>query len=337
MVARGIQGLDDSDAGSGPAAAVLEQSTGSPNLPVDADAAAMSPSTTQTGQPSETIKRRSDESDAAESRAGSGTLLTARVLVVNQKAKIIGSRLEYPIFDHEGNRLGAVQEERRSFSQTVDDKWRGRTEFNRAHRFQLIDRQGRVLLALTRPQMGWFAGKAKLVVEGPKGPFGHIVHESYGVKGAFATVVHTGVTNASTLLAGWGGMAGVVTGAALEGVQGRLNSSVEGLDEVGHARFGLESAAGHRLATINAETHKAWDFNVQDPSGMEIARISKTWAGWAKERFTKADNYVIQIHDTMDEPLVSLIIAAAVAIDVELKQQGDQTRRSAVRRSRTYK
>lgn len=47
-------------------------------------------------------------------------------------------------------------------------------------------------------------------------------------------------------------------------------------------------------------------------------------AGWAKARFTKADNYVVQIHRPLEEPLRSLVIAAALALDIGLKQ-GSQT------------
>ena len=64
-------------------------------------------------------------------------------------------------------------------------------------------------------------------------------------------------------------------------------------------------------------------------------RITKTWAGWAKERFTKADNYVVQMHRPLEEPLRSLVIAAALALDVELKQ-GDPTS-SARRHRRGYR
>lgn len=234
--------------------------------------------------------------------------------------------------------MGAIQEQRRSLATTARDKLRGRSELTRAHQFRLIDGNGRVLLGLTRPEMGWFATKGKLVIEGTDGaPLGRIVQESSGAKGALGTVVHTGVTNASTFAAGLGGLAGMVAGVALEGVQDRLDSSAEGLDKVGHARFGLESASGQRLGTVNSESYKAWSFNIQDTSGAEIARITKTWAGWVKERFTKADNYVILMHKPLDEPLRSLIIAAAMAIDVELKQHGDQTRGSSLWGTRTYK
>ena len=124
--------------------------------------------------------------------------------------------------------------------------------------------------------------------------------------------------------------------AALEPVQDRLDSAVKGLDKVGHARFGLE-AGGRRLGWIHAESMSKWDFNVQDQAGVEVARITKTWAGWAKERFTKADNYIVQLHRPVEEPLRTLVIAAALAIDFELKEQGPQTRRSSMMGTRSYK
>lgn len=35
--------------------------------------------------------------------------------------------------------------------------------------------------------------------------------------------------------------------------------------------------------------------------------MTKTWAGWAKERFTKADKCVAEIHKTLEDPLRSLM------------------------------
>jgi hypothetical protein len=122
----------------------------------------------------------------------------------------------------------------------------------------------------------------------------------------------------------------------MAGAQRRLDSAVEGFDKVGHARFGLE-AGGRRLGAIHAESVKQWDFKVQDPEGAEVARITKTWAGWAMERFTKADNYVVEMHRTLEEPFRSLVIGGALAFDVELKQRGDETRGSSFWGTRTYK
>lgn len=95
-----------------------------------------------------------------------------------------------------------------------------------------------------------------------------------------------------------------------------------------NVRFRLESA-GQMLGSINAESWRAWDFSIEDASGSEIARITKTWAGLAKERFTKADNYVVQIHRVLGEPLRSLVVATALAVDTALKQDSDWGNRSS--------
>ncbi len=88
---------------------------------------------------------------------------------------------------------------------------------------------------------------------------------------------------------------------------------------VGKIRFGLE-AGGHRLGSINAENWRAWNFNIQDEHGEEIARITKTWEGLAKTMFTTADNYVVQIKRPLEDPLRSLVVASALSVDTALKQ-----------------
>jgi hypothetical protein len=51
-----------------------------------------------------------------------------------------------------------------------------------------------------------------------------------------------------------------------------------------------------------------------------VARITKTWEGLGKTLFTTADNFVVQIHRPLEEPLRSLVIASSLAVDVALKQ-----------------
>jgi uncharacterized protein YxjI len=87
----------------------------------------------------------------------------------------------------------------------------------------------------------------------------------------------------------------------------------------GKIHFALESG-GHQWGSINAENWRAWNFNIQDHSGYEVARITKTWEGLAKTLFTTADNYVVQIHRPLEDPLRTLVVAAALAIDTALKQ-----------------
>jgi uncharacterized protein YxjI len=88
---------------------------------------------------------------------------------------------------------------------------------------------------------------------------------------------------------------------------------------IGKIRFNLE-AGGQTLGSINAENWRAWNFNVADAAGTEVARITKTWEGLAKTVFTTADNFVVQIHRPLEEPLRSLVVASSLAVDTALKQ-----------------
>jgi uncharacterized protein YxjI len=87
----------------------------------------------------------------------------------------------------------------------------------------------------------------------------------------------------------------------------------------GKIRFSLE-AGGAQLGSLNAENWRAWNFSVQDASGAEVARITKTWEGLARTVFTTADNYVLEIKAPIDDPLRSLVVATALCIDTALKQ-----------------
>jgi uncharacterized protein YxjI len=88
---------------------------------------------------------------------------------------------------------------------------------------------------------------------------------------------------------------------------------------IGKIRFSMESA-GRTYGSINAENWRAWNFSIRDHTDTEIARITKTWEGLAKTMFTTADNYVVQIHRPLEEPLRSLVVAAALSVDTALKQ-----------------
>mgnify|MGYP003325764497 CR=1 FL=1 len=87
----------------------------------------------------------------------------------------------------------------------------------------------------------------------------------------------------------------------------------------GKIRFQL-SADGTTLGSINAENWRAWNFAISDANGTEIARITKTWEGFAKTLFTTADDYVLQRHVPITGTLADLVLAAALCIDTALKQ-----------------
>ncbi|MGW3107017.1 phospholipid scramblase-related protein [Streptomyces sp. NPDC001100] len=88
---------------------------------------------------------------------------------------------------------------------------------------------------------------------------------------------------------------------------------------IGKINFGL-MVNGQQIGAIKAENWRAWNFAIVDHADNEVARITKTWEGLAKTMFTTADNYVLQIHYQLPEPLLSLVVATALTVDTALKQ-----------------
>ena len=64
-----------------------------------------------------------------------------------------------------------------------------------------------------------------------------------------------------------------------------------------------------------------WDFKFF-AGETELAHVTKKWAGIGKELFTSADNYVLQISDSVptDNVARQLILAAVMCIDMVLKE-----------------
>jgi hypothetical protein len=91
------------------------------------------------------------------------------------------------------------------------------------------------------------------------------------------------------------------------------------LNAIGKIRFGLMQGE-RQIGELRAENWRAWDFSIVDESGTEVARVQKTFEGLARTMFTTADNYVVRLHRTLEDPLLSLVVASALTVDTALKQ-----------------
>ena len=195
---------------------------------------------------------------------GGGTLFTEPVLVVSQKVKLIELNNEYAIYDQNGTQVGAVRQVGQSTLKKVVRALSSYDQFM-THKLQIVDMNGSVLLALTRPAKVF---KSRIEVNDAVGrQVGQVVQQNM----------------------------------------------------VGKIRFSLE-VGGEAIGSINAENWRAWNFSIRDQADTEVARITKTWGGLAKTMFTTADNYVVQIHRPLEEPLRSLVVASALSVDTALKQ-----------------
>lgn len=57
--------------------------------------------------------------------------------------------------------------------------------------------------------------------------------------------------------------------------------------------------------------------------GVELGKVSKTWAGVVKELFTSADTYMVEVNEDLNEQPISkmLVLAAALAVDMIFKSE----------------
>ena len=89
---------------------------------------------------------------------------------------------------------------------------------------------------------------------------------------------------------------------------------------LGTARFALNGPDGGEIGETRATSWRARDFAIIDTTGQQIANVTKRWRGLLTESFTDADTYVVDLGDST-EPLRSLALSAALAIDVIMKQK----------------
>jgi len=64
-----------------------------------------------------------------------------------------------------------------------------------------------------------------------------------------------------------------------------------------------------------------WDFKFM-AGDTELAHVTKKWAGIGKELFTSADNYVLEVFESVSagSAIRQLILAAVICIDMVLKE-----------------
>src|SRR5205823_4485000 len=85
----------------------------------------------------------------------------------------------------------------------------------------------------------------------------------------------------------------------------------------GKIRFGFV-VNGRSVGGIFAENWRAWNFSIQDHTGTEVARVTKTWGGFIKAAFTTADNYVVEIPHPLPEPGVYEVSTGVYRIPLPL-------------------
>jgi Scramblase len=100
----------------------------------------------------------------------------------------------------------------------------------------------------------------------------------------------------------------------------RFLGTIQQMNILWKINFELRGPNGQVVGFLRAQNVRAWDFHIYDWYEREVAAVVKSWEGWARTAFTRADRYVVRIHEPLPDPLRSLTVAAALAVDVALKQ-----------------
>ncbi len=89
-----------------------------------------------------------------------------------------------------------------------------------------------------------------------------------------------------------------------------LSGSFVALDKAGEEAFTLKGK------------WTGWEFRFLNRSEVELAKVSKKWAGAGKEFFTSADNYVLEVSGLVSHgsELKKLLLASVMCIDMVLKE-----------------
>jgi len=87
-------------------------------------------------------------------------------------------------------------------------------------------------------------------------------------------------------------------------------------------KFEIYDNNENKIADIQGDW-KAWNFNITDASGAQIGSVSKKWTGLARELFTDADKYVVNLDESVtgEAQRISIVSMASV-IDMILKERG---------------
>ncbi|GAA1597578.1 hypothetical protein GCM10009678_94110 [Actinomadura kijaniata] len=89
-------------------------------------------------------------------------------------------------------------------------------------------------------------------------------------------------------------------------------------------RYSLLDAAGNAVGELKGN-RLGRRFQVLDGYGQHVAQVDKKWAGLGKEVLTTADRYTTEVRAPLPEPLRTLVVTAAIAVDMMHYEEKDFT------------
>jgi hypothetical protein len=84
-------------------------------------------------------------------------------------------------------------------------------------------------------------------------------------------------------------------------------------------RWTLTDPQSQAVAQMRAANVRAWDFHVW-AQGREVATLVKSWEGWGKSAFTRADRYVVRVNEALPLDQRLLLLTIPLVVDLSVKQ-----------------
>ena len=177
--------------------------------------------------------------------------------------------------------------------------------FKAANNYDIYDlNTGEMLIECREPNLGFFTKMLRFTDYKRKTPFD--VHLN-AVNGGPVARVHRGISLFRSRV------------TVTDGDGEELGTFQQKLLSIGGA-FAVLDESGAEVCQLKGKW-TGWDFRfmVED---VQLAHVTKKWAGIGKELFTSADNYVLEIADAVPPESATrrLILAAVMCIDMVLKE-----------------
>lgn len=102
---------------------------------------------------------------------------------------------------------------------------------------------------------------------------------------------------------------------------GRKLGSIGRRLKLGKPLYALTGPAGQDVGTIRAEDWRSRNFQVLDPAGHEVGRVTKQWRGLFTEVVTDADTYAVTFDPSATADQRAMTFAGALAVDLIQKQK----------------
>jgi hypothetical protein len=89
-------------------------------------------------------------------------------------------------------------------------------------------------------------------------------------------------------------------------------------------RYTVRDGGGKTIGEIAVDLGRN-NFTVTDTGGNRVGHVRKKWAGLATHLLTTADKYAVEISDPVPEPLRTMVVTTAIAMDLTLHESKDIT------------